>query len=260
MSTSPWDRASSSRPVTTGGRRRPELVSLPEGTPSVDQLFTFARDAELRFETLRMRIEDRTATTHGERLQVIETTLRHPGEAKVVTSDPSLGISSNYALWISDGTTVRTWSAEHRKGTERPARRSVVGLDDPDFPGSSTVYRPLTALPAESLADSFLHPAGFCQNVLATGRSWISGTVDVAAREALVLECDHPRSIGIAADRPDHHLQVSFDRDTGVIVRLVEVIAGDVTRAAHVTSLLPDAPISPAVFAFSFPNGATLIY
>jgi hypothetical protein len=260
MSNSPWDLASNSLRANAGSRRRPELVSLPEGTPSVAELFTFARDAELRFETLRMRIEDRVATTHGERVLVIETTLRHPGEAKVVTTDPSLGISANHELWISDGTTVRTWSAEHRKGTERPARRRVVGLDDPDFPGSSTVYRPLTALPTESLPDSFIHPAGLCQNVLATGRSWVSGTVDVAGREAVVLECDHPRSIGIAADRPDHHLQASFDRDTGVIVRLVETIAGDVTRDGQVTSLLPDAALSPAVFAFSFPSGATLIY
>lgn len=260
MSTSRWDRASNSLPVTAAGRRRPELVSLPKGSPSAAELFTFARDAELRFETLRMRIEDRTATTHGERLLVIETTLRHPGEARVVTTDPSLGIVANHELWISDGQTVRTWSADHRKGTERPARRRVVGLDDADFPGSSTVYRPLTALPAESLPESFIHPAGLCQNVLATGRTWISGTVEVAGREAVLLECDHPRSIGIAADRPDHHLRVSFDRDTGVILRLVESIAGEITRDAEVTSLVPDATLSPAAFAFSFPSGATLIY
>ncbi|HLY13953.1 MAG TPA: hypothetical protein VKR24_06350 [Candidatus Limnocylindrales bacterium] len=260
MSTSPWTRASGSLPVTAAGRRRPELVSLPEGTPTLAELFTFVRDAELRFETLRMRIEDRTATTQGERLLVIETTLRHPGQARVVTTDPSLGIAANHELWISDGETVRTWSAEHRKGTDRRARRRVVGLDDPDFPGSSTVYRPLTALPAESLPDSFVHPAGLCQNVLGTGRAWTSGTVDVNGREAVAVECDHPRSIGIAADRPDHHLQVSFDRDTGVVLRLVETIAGEVTRDALVTSLLPDAALSPAAFAFSFPSGATLIY
>jgi len=260
MSNLPWDRAASSLPATASGRRRPELVSLPDGTPSVAELFTFARDAELRFETLRMRIEDRVATTHGERVLVIETTLRHPGEARVVTTDPSAGVAGNHDLWISDGTTVRTWSAEHRKGTERPARRRVVGLDDPDFPGSATVYRPLTGLPAESLPDSFVHPGGLCQNVLGTGRTWVSGTVEVAGREALVVECDHPRSIGIAADRPDHHLQVSIDRDTGVILRLVELIGGDVTRDAHVTSLLPDAALSPAAFVFNFPGGATLIY
>jgi len=260
MSTLPWDRASNSLPATAGGRRRPELVSLPEGTPSVADLFTFARDAELRFETLRMRIEDRVTTTHGERLLVVETTLRHPGEARVVTTDPSLGVAGNHDQWISDGTTVRTWSAEHRKGTQRPARRRVAGLDDPDFPGSSTVYRTLTALPAESLPDTFVHPAGLCQNVLATGRTWISGTIDVGGREAIAVECDHPRSIGIAADRPDHHLQVSIDRDTGVVLRLLETIGGEVTRDAQVTSLLPDAALSPAAFSFSFPSGATLIY
>jgi hypothetical protein len=260
MSTSPWARASSSLPAGASGRRRPEVVSLPEGTPSLAELFTFVRDAELRFETLRMRIEDRIATTRGERLLVIETTIRHPGEARVVTTDPSLGITANHELWISDGKTVRTWSAEHRKGTQRPARRRVAGLDDPDFPGSATVYRPLTALPAESLPETFVHPAGLCQNVLGTGRSWTAGTADVNGREAVVVECDHPRSIGIAADRPDHHLQVSFDLDTGLILRLVETIAGEVTRDATVTSLLPDASLSPAAFAFSFPSGATLIY
>ncbi len=260
MSTLPWDQASNSLPSTASGRRRPELVSLPEGTPSVAELFTFARDAELRFETLRMRIEDRVATTHGERLLVVETTLRHPGEARVVTTDPSLGVAANHDLWISDGTTVRTWSAEHRKGTQRPARRRVVGLDDPDFPGTSTVYRPLTALPAESLPDAFVHPAGLCQNVLATGHTWISGTLDVGGREAVAVECDHPRSIGIAADRPDHHLQVSIDRDSGVVLRLLETIGGEMTRDAQVTSLLPDAALSPAAFSFSFPSGATLIY
>ena len=191
---------------------------------------------------------------------MIEVTLRHPGEAKVVTTDPSLGIAANHELWISDGRTVRTWSAEHRKGTQRVARRRVVGLDDPDFPGSATVYRPRTELPAETLPDAFVHPAGLCQNVLATGRAWVSGSIDVGGREAIVVECDHPRAIGIAADRPDHHLQVAFDRDTGLVLRLVETIAGEVTRDATVTSLSPDASLSPAAFTFSFPSGATLIY
>ena len=96
----------------------------------------------------------------------------------------------------------------------------------------SAVYRPLTALPMETLPDTFVHPAGFCQNVLATGACWVSGTADVAGREAVVLDCDHPRTIEIWADRPDHHLQVSFDRETGLIVRLVETIGGAATRDA----------------------------
>jgi hypothetical protein len=260
MATVPWASASNSRELTASGRRRAELVSLPEGNPSLDDLFTFARDAELRFETLRMRLEDRVAGTGGDRLSVIEVALRHPGQARVTTTDPNAGIAGNFELWISDGETIRTWSAEHRKGTERPARRRVVGLDDPDFPGPATVYSPVTRLPAESLADAFVHPAGLCQNVLATGRTWISGTALVAGREALVVTCDHPRTIGIAADRPDHQLQVSFDRETGLVVGLAETMAGVLTRDAKVTSLAPNAELTPATFQFAFPSGATLIY
>ena len=258
-STRLWDRAAS-LPDRIDGRDRPELASLPAGLPSVDTLFTFARDAELRFETLRLRIEERTWTARGEHLSVIETALRHPGHARVTTTQPSLGIAAAYETWVSDGETVRTYSAPHRLGTERPVRRMVVGLEDPDLPGMSTVYRPLTALPKETLPDTFVHPAGFCQNVLATGRCWVSGTAAVADREAVVVECDHPRTIGIAADRPDHHLEVAFDRETGVIVRLTETIGGGTTRDAVAVEIAPDAPLPPTVFEFSFPTDATLIY
>ena len=258
-STRLWDRAAS-LPVPVDGRHRPELASLPAGLPDVDTLFTFARDAELRFETLRMRIEEWATTARGEHLTILEVALRHPGDAKVTTTEPSLGTAANYELWISDGTTVRTYSAAHKLGTERPVRQTIVGLDDPDLPGMSAVYRPLTALPMETLPDTFVHPAGFCQNVLATGACWVSGTADVAGREAIVLDCDHPRTIEIWADRPDHHLQVSFDRETGLIVRLVETIGGATTRDATVVDLGPDAPLPPSAFAFSFPTGTTLIY
>ena len=64
------------------------------------------------------------------------------------------------------------------------------------------VYRPLTALPMETLPDTFVHPAGFCQNVLATGRCWVSGTTEIACREAVVLDCDHPRTIEVGPTDP----------------------------------------------------------
>jgi outer membrane lipoprotein-sorting protein len=258
-STRIWDRASR-LPVPVDGRRRAEIAVLEPGLPTVAQLFTFMRDAELRFHTLRIRIEETAVTTQGDHLTVIETLLGHPGEARVITSEPARGTAGNYELWISDGQTVRTYSGPHRLGTERPVRRTVVGLDDPDLPGMSTVYRPVTALPMETLPDTFVHPAGYCQNVLATGNCWISGTIEVAGREALVVECDHPRTIELAADRPDHHQQVSVDRETGLIVRLTETIAGEVTRDAIVTSLLPDAPLPPTAFHFEFPSGATILF
>jgi outer membrane lipoprotein-sorting protein len=233
---------------------------LAPGLPTVAELFTFMRDAEVRFHTLRLRIEETAATTRGDHLTVIDTVLRHPGDAKVTTSDPNRGLTASYELWISDGVTVRTYSAANRLGTERPVRRSVAGLDDPDLPGMSTVYEPVTPLPMETLPDTFVHPAGYCQNVLATGRTWISGSADVAGREAIVVECDHPRTIEVFADRPDHHQQVSVDRETGVIVRLTETIGGEVTRDAVVTSLLPDAPLPPSAFQFAFPSGTTILF
>lgn len=254
-----WDRAAS-LPVPVHGELRPELVSLSSGLPSVDELFTFARDAELRFETLRLRIEDWTATAGGQHLTVVDLAVRHAGHARVTTTEPGRGTAANYEVWLSDGQIVRTYSAPHKLGTQRPVRPSVVGLDDPDLPPMSKVYRPLTALPMETLPDTFVHPAGLCQNVLATGRCWVSGTAEVAGREAILLECDHPRSIEIWADRPDHHLQVGFDRETGLIVRLVETIGAETTRSAGVVDLKPDAPLPPSIFDFSFPAGTTLIY
>jgi hypothetical protein len=259
MSTLAWDRAAV-LPDVFDGRPRPEVASLGRGLPTVAELFTFARDAELRFSTLRMRIEERTATAAGERDRIIETTLRHPGDARVLWSDPALGTAANFELWISDGATVRTYVAVHRKGTQRPVRRSIAGLDDPDFPGMSTVYRPLTALPTESLPEAFIHPAGFCQNVLATGACHVAGTEDVSGREAVVLVSAHPRATEIAGDRPDHSFEIAVDRETGVILRLVETVGGGTTRHAEVTSLVPDGSLPLAAFDFSFPTGTTLVY
>lgn len=254
-----WDRAAQ-LPVAIDGRPRPELSALPAGQPSPEDLFTFMRDAELRFETLRMRIEDRTWTAEGERLTVVETILRHPHDAKVTTSEPARGTAGNYEIWISDGEVVRTYAAQHRLGTSRPLRPSVVGLEDRDLPGMSAVYRPLTPLPMETLAETFVHPAGFCQNVLSTGACRILGSDLVAGREAIVVECDHPRGTEVWADLPDHRLRVWVDRETGVIARLRESIGDDVTRDATVVSLEPNASLPPTVFDFEFPADATLIY
>ena len=57
MSTRLWDRAALV-PVDAAGRF-PEIVALPATLPTVAELFTFMRDAELRFRTLRMRIDER---------------------------------------------------------------------------------------------------------------------------------------------------------------------------------------------------------
>jgi hypothetical protein len=257
MTTRLWDRAAL---VPAGADRRlPSVVALPAELPSVSELFEFMRDAELRFESLRMRVEERTFAARGEMVVAMDVAIQHRGHARVTTTEPDRGTAGNFELWISDGETIQTYSGAHKLGTSRPIRNRPRGLDA-HFPGSARVYEPITPLPLETLPELFVHPAGYCQNVLATGRTWISGTDVVAGREAIVLECDHPRTIERAADRPDFHIQVSVDRADGIITRLVETIGGDVTREAVVTVLEPDAPLPPGTFEFAFPDGTTMLF
>ena len=112
----------------------------------------------------------------------------------------------------------------------------------------------------ETLPELFIHPGGYCQNVLATGDCRVVGTSTVAANEAIVLECDHPRTIEVTADRPDFSIRISVDRSDGVILRLEESIGGQVTRDAIVTSYVPNASLPPSAFAFTFPPDTTVIY
>jgi len=247
-------------PADLDGRRLPEVVALPATLPTVGQLFDFMRDAECRFRTVRLRIEERTGTARGEDLMLMDTVLRHPGDARVTTTRPGDGARAEFEIWISDGDLVRTYSSTHRLGTQRPIRNRPRGLDDRDFPGPSKIYEPITFLPAETLPDTFIHPAGYCQNVLSTGRCQVTGTDIVSGREAITLECDHPRTTELAGDRPDFHISIAADRETGVILRLVETIGGTVTRDAQVVELQPDGPLPATAFDFDFPTGTTMLY
>jgi len=242
------------------GERRAELAALEPGLPTVEALFTFMRDAERRFETLKLRLEERTFGARGEQLEITDIALRHPGHARVGTGQPVGRAKGQSMLWISDGEIVRTYDAGHSLGTSRPVRNRPRGLDPAHYPGRSTVYEPITALPMETLAELFLHPAGYCQNVLATGRCWLAGTDRIAGREAIVVECDHPRAVEASVDRPDYHVQVGVDRETGIITSLVESVGREVTRRAEVVYLEPDASLPPTTFDFEFPEGTTLLY
>jgi outer membrane lipoprotein-sorting protein len=253
-----WDRAGS-LPVPVAGSLRPEVVALRDELPSVADLFTFMRDAELRFGTLRVRIEERASTARGEELGVIDVALEHPGKVRVTTSWPDAGVGS-YELWLSDGATVRTYASGRKLGTKRPVRAVVRGTDGKDLPGSSRLYLAVTPLQMETVPELFIHPAGYCQNVLATGSCRVTGTTMVAGREAVVVECDHPRAIEVAADRPDFAVRIAVDRLDGTILRLEESIGGKVTRDAVVTSYQPNAALLPDTFDFSFPSDTTFIY
>jgi hypothetical protein len=238
----------------------PTVAAMTADLPTTWELFEFMRDAELRFGALRMRVVERVRTARGEDSTRIDVMLRHPGHSKVTTTREGDGPKTDYEIWISDGDLVRTYASAHRLGTERPIRNRPRGLHDRDFPGRSQVYEPLTALPMETLPETFVHPAGFCQNVLSTGRCWITGSELVAGREAILLDCDHPRTTESVADRPDYHVAIAVDRDTGVILRFVESIGGLVTRQAEVVEFAPDASLPPSAFQFVFPTGTTMLY
>jgi hypothetical protein len=246
--------------ASADGERRPAVAALAPHLPTAWELFEFMRDAELRFATLRMRIIERAHTTRGVDATRVEVVLGHPGHAKVTTTRDDGGAKADYEIWISDGDLVRTYASAHKLGTQRPIRNRPRGLHDRDFPGRSQVYEPLTALPMETLADTFVHPAGFCQNVLSSGRCWVAGSDLVGGREAVLLECDHPRTTESVADRPDYHVSIAADRETGVILRFIESIGGQVTRHAEVVEFAPDAPLPPAAFGFVFPSGTTMLY
>lgn len=253
-----WDRAAS-LPGTVPDRR-PELVALPPEPPDFATLFTFMRDAELRFSSLRMRIEERTWGARGEQTLLHDVLIRHPGEARVTSSEPDLGTRGNYEVWLSDGTTVRSYSGIHRIATTRPVRATLVGVDNPDLPASSRVYHALTSLPMESLPELFVHPAGYLQNVIATGVPTIVTTAVHLGREAIVIHSDHPRVTEVWNDRPDYAVELTVDRETGAILRLVESVGEDVTRDAVVTLFDVDPALPPAAFEFKVPPGATILY
>ena len=64
----------------------------------------------------------------------------------------------------------------------------------------------------------------------------------------------------MTADRPDFTIRIAVDRDTGIIVRLTESMAGEVTRDAEVVDLEPDPALQPTTFDFVFPTGTTMLY
>ncbi len=91
----------------------------------------------------------------------------------------------------------------------------------------SRVYEPVTALPMETLPDTFVHPAGYCQNVLATGRCTVTGTALVDGPRGDPARSATTRAPSRSAgDRPDHRIEIAVDRQLGVILRLVESIGG----------------------------------
>ena len=197
------------------------------------------RDAELRFETLRMRIEEHAWTTRGEELAVLDVLLRHPGERQDPDlADPADGAEGSYEVWLSDGDhgpDVRRFAQARDPAPVRPIVRRPDGRD---LPGRSRVYRPGHAA-ADGVAAGPVRPPRRATARTCSGPALRRDRDDrVAGREAIVLECDHPRTDrGGRGPARTSRMRIAVDRLDGVILRLEESDRRPVTRDAIVTDL-----------------------
>ncbi len=260
-----YDRAVMSEVVavtpTASADRSATLMALDDQAPRLEDLFTFMVDAELRVQTLRMRVEERLSTARGEELSTIELILRHPGFARVTTRRSTDPLSRDYRVWSSDGAMVTTYDALDERASIRPLRTLPVGADDPSKPRFAQLWTPRTALPATSVVDTLVHPNGLIRNVLLTGRVTLAGTTHVAGgRETLVLRAEQPRSTHVLTDRPDRWMEVGVDRLTGFVTVLAEHIADRTTRHTQVIGLDVDAVVPDEAFTVHLPSDVRMIY
>jgi hypothetical protein len=237
-----------------------ERVALADDAPSIEELFLFAREAELRVQTLRMTIEERSMTARGEEVVRHEIQLRHPGQARVTTYRDESDLARDYDVWLTDGETAQVYKAASAGTSRRPLPRSVIGIDAPDLPLFARQRGSLTQLPSGTLADTFVHPHGLFRNVLVTGPLAIMGTQLVGGREAIVVRAEHPRSAKVLVDRPDRSIEVGIDRNTGFLLLLEERIAGEITHHAEVTALDVNATIFDSAFTLNLPADVRELY
>jgi hypothetical protein len=238
----------------------PARIVLPEQTPDIEELFRFSREAELRVRALRMVIEERRIDARGETTLQHELWLRHPGQARLTTRRDQRTPSRDYEVWLLDGGKVTTYAASRGVASRRPLGHHVAGIEDPSLPPFARQRVPLTALPAGSLVDSFVHPHGLFRNVLVTGPLTLVGRQMVGGREAIVVRAEHPRSARVLVDRPDRSLEVGVDRQTGFVLLLEERIAEVVTRRAEVTELIVDPVVPSSAFVLRLPADVRMLY
>lgn len=243
------------QPLPVAGR-----INLPEAAPGIEELFLFAREAELRFGALRLVIEEQSVNTRGEEQLTHELWLRHPGQARVTTRRDRELPSRDYDVWLLIDDTVTTYMAARKVASRRPRQRNVIGFDDAGLPAFARQREPLTALPPGSLVDTFVHPHGLFRNVLVTGPLAVLGTQLVGDREVIVVRAEHPRASKVLVDRPDRSIEVGIDRATGLLLLLTERIADTVTRHAEVSELMVDPVIPDSAFELRLPADVRRLY
>ena len=230
--------------------------------PTVAELFDFMRDAELRFGTLRLRIEERAQTARGEELTHDG---RHP---------PPPGRRARSRPPGRRGRQGRVRDLDLRRRSrpdlrERPSasapsgpiRNRPRGLDDRDFPGPSRVYEPVTALPDGDPARHLRPPRRLLPE--RPGHRSVHGHAARTSSRDARRSCSSATTRGRPSSPATGPTSTSRSRSIArpaCILRLVESIGGVVTRDAEVVELRPDAPLPPTAFDFVFPTGTTMLY
>jgi hypothetical protein len=237
-----------------------ERVAMADDAPGLEELFLFAREAELRVQALRMVIEEHTMTARGEEVVTHEVLLRHPGQARVLTRRTDDPLSKEYDVWLTDGATAQHFKAAANTVTTRPLHPGVVGRQQTGLPLFAQQLETMTRLPAGTLADTFVHPHGLFRNVMVTGPLAITGTRLVHGREAFIVRVDHPRSAKVLVDRPDRSVEVAIDRATGFLTALSETVGDAVTHHAEVTSLEVDPTLFDEAFSLNLPDTVRTLY
>jgi len=247
--------SSGTAPVQTSETRLPPVISaLPGGLPSLDELFAFAAEAERRFRTLRLRIEDRSITTRGESHSRTEILVDRP-RVRVTTST-----GSAYEVWSTDGATIEQYNAASKTATRRPHRAPPTGLDDAELPATASHPLTLGPLPGKGWASTFLRPAHFCANTLRSGTLGPIHEATFLDRAALIVESAAPRVVDRVGDHATFRYRVTFDRATGILLAVSEIHDERVVREAQVSAITLDAPIPASEFVIEMPEGVTTIY
>ena len=186
--------------------------------------------------------------------------IRHPDRVRVTVRHADLEMPRDHETWAFASGMITTWSAIHGTRTERPARRGIVGLESTTLPPTSKVYRPLTPLPIDSIAEVCDPPGQLPAERRLHGRGRRHRPARVAGREPYVVESLRPRTTRMAADRSDASIRLAADAALGVISLLEQRLGDRVVRRAEAVSIEPDADIPDAAFDVAIPSTARRIY
>jgi outer membrane lipoprotein-sorting protein len=247
--------SSSPAPLTTNKAALAAAISaLPGGIPSAAQLFAFAAEAERRVQTLRLRAEERSVTAAGESVTQTELLVDRP-HARVTTIH-----GGSYDVWATDGSQIEQYSAASNTFTRRPRRAAPAGLDGEGLPSTVAVGETLGPLPSKGWATTLLRPGHFCSNVLSSAVLGDVHETTHLGRAALVVDAAAPRTIDRVGDHAAFRYEVTFDRQTGLLLAVNELHSDQLVRSTAVTALAIDAAIPASEFVVEIPGDAHRIY